>query len=51
MSDRKDHRQPARSYPPVYEKVVPIALGLIGVALLLLLAIIFAVLWGVFPGR
>jgi hypothetical protein len=38
-----------RQYPPIYEKVVPIALVLIGLAIVAILAIILAVALGFFP--
>lgn len=39
-----------RRYPAVYEKAVPIALVIIGVAIAILLLVIFAVALGLFPG-
>jgi hypothetical protein len=39
-----------REYPPVYGKLVPVALGIIGLIIVLLLLIILAVLLGLFPG-
>lgn len=39
-----------REYPPVYEKLVPVALGVIAAVIVLLLLIILAVLSGLFPG-
>ena len=39
-----------RTYPTIYEKIVPIALGIIGALILILLIITFAVALGVFPG-
>ena len=46
MSDQK----PKRQYPYFYEKVVPIALGLIVLAIVVLLFIIVGVALGLFPG-
>ena len=45
-------KQPAnkRQYPPLYEKIIPIALGIIALAILALLVISVAVALGVFPG-
>jgi hypothetical protein len=40
-----------RRYPGFYEKVVPIALGAIGVAIVVLLLVIVAVALGLFPAR
>lgn len=39
-----------RRYPRFYEKAVPIALGVIGLAILILLLAILAVAFGLFPG-
>jgi len=48
----KDRRAtPIRRYPPVYEKLVPIALGIIALAIIVVLVIITTVVLGVFPGR
>lgn len=41
---------PKRQYPPLYEKVVPIALGIVVFAIFALLLIIFGVALGLFPG-
>ncbi len=41
---------PKRRYPPVYEKIIPIALGVIVVAIVVLLLVIVGVLAGVLPG-
>ena len=48
MSDRQK-RVPKREYPPFYEKAVPIALGCIGVAILVMLFVGLAVVLGWFP--
>ena len=46
-----DHKPTAKkSYPEVYEKLVPIALGLIVVAIIVVLVIIFAVALHLVPG-
>jgi len=46
----QDKKKPAqRQYPPIYEKVVPIALVLIGLAVVVILVIILAVAFGIFP--
>ena len=39
-----------RRYPAFYEKLIPVALAIIGVAILALLIIIVAVALGLFPG-
>jgi len=41
---------PKRQYPPLYEKIVPIALGMIAIVLIVLLLIIVGVALGLFPG-
>jgi hypothetical protein len=49
--DKNDRRaRPKRGYPPVYERAVPIALGIIGLFIIVLLIIIFGVALGLFPG-
>jgi len=39
-----------RRYPAVYEKAVPVALATIGIAIAILLLVIFAVALGLLPG-
>jgi hypothetical protein len=41
---------PKRQYPAAYEKVVPIALVLIALAIAILLGIILVVALGLYPG-
>jgi len=50
MRDQDKASQTKRQYPPFYEKAVPIALGLIVVAIIVLLAIVLVVVLGLFPG-
>ena len=50
MSDQRKQAPEKREYPPVYEKLVPIALGIIAAIIVLLLLIVLAVLLGLFPG-
>jgi hypothetical protein len=50
MDDREHKDSPRREYPSFYEKAVPIALGIIVVAIVVLLFIILAVALGLFPG-
>ena len=45
-SDKKQ----VREYPRLYEKLIPLALGLIVITIVGLLAITVAILLGVFPG-
>ena len=49
MQKKESHEPRKRQYPPLYEKVVPIALGIIVVAIVALLLIILGVALGVFP--
>jgi hypothetical protein len=49
MSDRDSRPRPKRQYPPVYEKIIPIALVLIALAIVIVFAIIFGVALGLFP--
>jgi hypothetical protein len=39
-----------RRYPPFWEKVIPIAIAIIGVIIVILLLISIAVALGLFPG-
>ncbi|MEN8097915.1 MAG: hypothetical protein ABFQ89_02460 [Chloroflexota bacterium] len=50
MSHREIKNKPKRHYPPLYEKIIPIALTLIASAIIVVLIIIFSVVLGVFPG-
>ena len=50
MYDKENHTPAKRQYPPFYEKVVPIALGIIGLGIVVLLLIIFGVALGLLPG-
>lgn len=46
-----DGKPPARkSYPEVYEKLIPIALGVIVVAIIVVLLVVFAVALRLVPG-
>lgn len=40
----------SRQYPPLYEKLVPVALVLIAIVIVILLLIVAGVIFGVFPG-
>jgi hypothetical protein len=51
MNDNPEPERPKRQYPPLYEKLIPIALGVIAVAIIMVLAIALSVLLGLFPGR
>ena len=48
-NDRRPARE--RKYPELYEKLVPIALGVILVAIVVLLIVAVAVALGLFSGR
>jgi hypothetical protein len=50
VHDENRHAPPKRQYPPFYEKVVPIALGIIALTIVVLLLIIVCVALGLFPG-
>jgi hypothetical protein len=50
VSRPQKQRTNKRQYPPLYEKIVPIALGVIALAILALLIISVAVALGLFPG-
>jgi len=49
MPKKDSHTPRKRQYPPLYEKVVPIALGIIVLAIIVLLLIILGVALGLFP--
>jgi hypothetical protein len=52
MQDRRNRRErPRRRYPAAFERGVPIALGIIAIAIVVLIAVSLAVVLGVFPGR
>jgi hypothetical protein len=44
-----EQESPRRQYPAFYERMIPIALGIIILAIVFLLIVIFAVALGVFP--
>ena len=50
MSDSRDETRTSREYPGIYEKAVPIALGIVAAAIVILLLVILAVALGLFPG-
>lgn len=50
MDDKDKREQPARRYPRFYERLVPIALAIIGLAVLVLSLIIVGVALGLLPG-
>jgi hypothetical protein len=40
----------SRKYPKIYEKIIPIALGIISLAIMVVLVIIFAIALHLLPG-
>jgi hypothetical protein len=50
VSNSSDKPDTKREYPAVYEKIVPIALGIIGLAIVVLVIIAIIVALGFFPG-
>ena len=50
MGNQDEHTPTRRRYPPLYEKAVPIALGVIALIVIALLLIILGVALGLFPG-
>ena len=50
MDEKDQQTTPKRHYPLLYEKIVPVALGIIAVAIIVLLFIIVSVALGLFPG-
>jgi hypothetical protein len=50
MSNTGNDASTRRQYPGFYEKAVPIALGLVALAIIVLLLVILGVALGLFPG-
>ena len=50
MPDQEKRPPPERAYPPLYEKVIPIALVIIVLIILILLLLIVSVALGLSPG-
>jgi hypothetical protein len=50
IDESKNKPTPKREYPPLYEKVIPIAVGVILFAIAILLLIILCVVGGLLPG-
>jgi hypothetical protein len=50
MTQPSNRRSTERRYPGLYEKLVPVALVVIGLIVAALLVIIFGVALGLFPG-
>jgi hypothetical protein len=51
MAGNDGPESPRRRYPAFYERFVPIALGIIVLAVIVLLIVIFAVALGWFPAQ
>jgi hypothetical protein len=49
MSGNDKPNSPKRRYPAIYERFIPIALGIIILAIIALLIVIFGVALGLFP--
>ncbi len=48
--NNQNKQSPKRQYPSLYEKGIPIVLGAIAIAIIILLLIIAGVVFGLFPG-
>jgi hypothetical protein len=47
----QDEKQPSkRQYPPLYEKILPVAMALIAIAIVIVLLVAISVALGLFPG-
>lgn len=49
MGEPQNNPPPNRQYPPFYEKMIPIAIGIIVIAIVILLLIIIGVVTGLLP--
>jgi hypothetical protein len=49
VTDPSRKKRP-RQYPPLYEKLVPVALVVIAIVIVVLLLIVAGVIFGFFPG-
>ena len=49
MSQSTDKPPTKRQYPPLYEKIVPVALVLIGIGVVLMVIVAIGVALGLFP--
>lgn len=50
MNEQKSPQKVSRQYPPIYEKIVPIALAAIGVVVIIILVITVGVALRAIPG-
>jgi hypothetical protein len=50
MSERQNNPPPKREYPPLYEKMIPIAVGIIVIAIVILILIIIGIVTRLIPG-
>jgi hypothetical protein len=51
MADNDQRPSTERKYPELYEKLIPVALGVIVVAIVVLLIVAIAVVFGLFPRK
>jgi hypothetical protein len=49
MGEQKNNPPPKHEYPPLYEKIIPIAVGAVVVAIIILLLVIIGIVTGLFP--
>jgi len=49
-NESRNPKSSKKQYPQVYEKVIPIALVILGLATVFILLVIAAVVLGIFPG-
>lgn len=50
MKEKRNRMTQKHQYPRFYEKIIPIAIGLIALVILILVIIIVGVIFGWFPG-
>ena len=50
MEEKRNSTPQKHQYPRLYEKIIPIAVGLIALAIVILIIIIVGVIFGWFPG-
>jgi hypothetical protein len=51
MSNQDAERPSKRQYPPLYEKIVPVAMALIAIAIVIVLLVAISVALGLLPGN
>jgi hypothetical protein len=50
MNEQEEKSPNKKSYPKAYEKTIPVLLVLVGLAIIIMLLVIAAVVSGIFPG-